>query len=403
MAYELMLNRLKYGQGTSEDALIKMKDRSFAVALERSYNSETVIHKDKTYKAIINKNKQKIDYDEKVISAPLEMNLHVGSTVYVPRNETRWIVTTEYLGEKAYFKGDIKRAIYEVSWRDEKDVKHTHWAAVRGPVETKIKSDPVKGVANDIPNNTLTIWIGQTDGTEALKRYSFLMVAGKVWKITVTDDVSQPGLVELQLIEALSNKDLDNKEEQIARDDKISFSCIFDRIKEFKVGESISVNPNLYINGKLMTDVHADKLEIDCMQNTNCTIAENNIIFHEEGTYRIHVGYSDITKGSTYEIKIEENKATTDELYVIEGNQRIKPMTSTFEEYTLEYYIDGVKQENPVIGSWYIDEKYATIVEQDEDKVVLKFTNTVGKTELKYIYDNQILASHSINVVSIFG
>ena len=298
MSYELLQRRLKYGCGTNEDALVKMKDRSFSIALERAYNAETVVHKEQTYKAIINENKQKIEYDEKIISAPHEMNLHVGSTVYVPRNDTRWIVTTEHLGEKAYFKGDIKKAIYLISWRDENDVKHSHWAAVRGPVETKIKSDPVKGVANHVPNNTLVVWIGQTDGTEALKRYSYLMIADRVWEVTVTDDISQPGLVELQLIEAPMNKDLDNQEDKIARDDKVIFSCTLDKSNTFKALEKISVNPNLYINGKLMTSVHSDKFRIFC-GSENCVIEDHTIKFLETGSYEITVSYEDITNEKT--------------------------------------------------------------------------------------------------------
>ena len=402
MSYELLQRRLKYGCGTNEDALVKMKDRSFSIALERAYNAETVVHKEQTYKAIINENKQKIEYDEKIISAPHEMNLHVGSTVYVPRNDTRWIVTTEHLGEKAYFKGDIKKAIYLISWRDENDVKHSHWAAVRGPVETKIKSDPVKGVANHVPNNTLVVWIGQTDGTEALKRYSYLMIADRVWEVAVTDDISQPGLVELQLIEAPMNKDLDNEEDKIARDDKVVFSCTLDKSQNFKVLEKISINPNLYINGKLMTSVHADKFVVTC-DSDKCVIDNQSVTFLETGSYNITVLYKDITNQKTYSINVETEKAEDDEIFVIEGNQKIKPMTSTFEEYKLEYYLNGVSVDNSIVGYWSIDPSYATIIEEGHNRVVLKFTSKVGNVQLKYMHEDIALATHDINVVSVFG
>ncbi len=402
MSYELLQQRLKHGCGTSEEALIKMKDRSFNIALQRAYNAETIIHKDEEYKAIINENRQKIEYDEKIISAPNEANLHVGSTVYVPRDNTRWVVTTEHLGEKAYFKGDIKKAIYLVSWRDEKNVKHSHWAAVRGPVETKIKSDPVKGIANHIPNNTLVVWIGQTEGTEALKRYSYLMIADKVWEVTVTDEISQPGLVELQLIEAPLNKDLDNQEDKIARDDKIIFSCTLDKSQSFKVLERISVNPNLYINGKIMTETHADKIKVFCGSDY-CTVENETLLFSKAGSYEVRVGYEGITNEKIYNITVEEEKLENDEIFVIEGNQRIKPMTSTFEEYNLEYYLNGVKSDISVEGYWDIDSSFATIIEQGKDRVVLKFTNRVGNAELRYMSNENTLAKQTINVVSVFG
>ena len=402
MSYELLQKRLSYGCGTNEDSLIKMKDRSFKVALERAYNAETVIHKDKTYRAIINENRQKIDYDEKIVSAPIEMNLHVGSTLFIPRTDTRWIVTTEHLDEKAYFMGDIKKAIYLVSWRDEQDVKHSHWAAVRGPVETKIKAEPNKGVAYHSRNNTIVLWIGQTDGTEALKRYSYLMVANKVWEIAVVDDVSQPGLVELHLIEALKNGELDNEEDNIARDETIEFTCIFDRVREFRIGESISVNPNLYIDGKLEANKHKDKLVISC-DSEFCKITDNTVLFEQAGDYSISIYYKDIINPVTYNLSIIEEILTNDESYVIEGNQKIRPMTSTFEEYLLEYYVNGVKSENPVTGTWVVDSKFAAIIEQSNNKIVLKFTNEVGTTELKYMNESQELANHKINIVSVFG
>lgn len=401
MSFELMKKRTKQ-IGLNEDRLVAGKEYSFKVALERAYNAETAIHKDETYRVIINNNKQKIDYDEKIVSASNDMGLHTGSTIYVPRTDTHWLVITEHLSEKAYFKGDIKKALYEISWRDENNIKYSHWASVRGPVETKIKSDPVKGIANDIPNNTLTIWIGQTQGTQALKRYSFLMVAGKVWKVTVVDDVSQPGLVELQLIEAIANPAYDSLESNIARDKKILLTTIFDSVVEFKTNESISVNPNLHINGKLETAKHSDSLSITCSSEL-CSIGEDTVEFTTPGNYQITIGYKDLDIFKTYSITIVDSKTKDDISYIIEGNTKVRPMTSTLEDYTLEYYNNGVKGEIPVSGEWSIDPLYASILKQDSERVTLKFTSIVGKTELKYIYNNEVLATQPINIVSVFG
>jgi len=38
----------------------------------------------------------------------------------------------------AYFRGEIRRCSYTIDWIDEEGNKHTSFAAVRGPVETKI-------------------------------------------------------------------------------------------------------------------------------------------------------------------------------------------------------------------------------------------------------------------------
>jgi hypothetical protein len=39
--------------------------------------------------------------------------------------------------ELAYFRGDIRKCSYEIAWEDENG-KHSTYAAIRGPVETKI-------------------------------------------------------------------------------------------------------------------------------------------------------------------------------------------------------------------------------------------------------------------------
>ena len=41
------------------------------------------------------------------------------------------------MNEIAYFRGEIRRCSYEISWEDENGM-HSTYAAIRGPVETKI-------------------------------------------------------------------------------------------------------------------------------------------------------------------------------------------------------------------------------------------------------------------------
>ena len=42
------------------------------------------------------------------------------------------------LTELAYFRGEIRRCSYEINWIDEDGNLNSSYAAVRGPVETKI-------------------------------------------------------------------------------------------------------------------------------------------------------------------------------------------------------------------------------------------------------------------------
>jgi len=41
------------------------------------------------------------------------------------------------MNEIAYFRGEIRKCSYEISWEDEEGI-HSTYAAIRGPVETKI-------------------------------------------------------------------------------------------------------------------------------------------------------------------------------------------------------------------------------------------------------------------------
>jgi len=42
------------------------------------------------------------------------------------------------LDEIAYFRGEIRRCDYTITWLDEDGNEKTTYAAIRGPVETKI-------------------------------------------------------------------------------------------------------------------------------------------------------------------------------------------------------------------------------------------------------------------------
>ena len=53
------------------------------------------------------------------------------------RTNTYWICYLQDLTELAYFRGDIRKCSYKINWVDEGEKKSTY-AAIRGPVETKI-------------------------------------------------------------------------------------------------------------------------------------------------------------------------------------------------------------------------------------------------------------------------
>jgi hypothetical protein len=87
--------------------------------------------------ALINPNAVKQDYDDKVISIGNEYNYKPGTIFEWVGTKTFWIVYLQDLTELAYFRGDIRKCSHQIAWEDE-DGLHKTYAAVRGPVETKI-------------------------------------------------------------------------------------------------------------------------------------------------------------------------------------------------------------------------------------------------------------------------
>ena len=89
--------------------------------------------------ALINPDKNKFDYDNKIVSVGFEHGFEVGDVFEWERTNSYWLITLQDLDEIAYFRGEIRRADYKINWLDEDGKEWSSYAAIRGPVETKIK------------------------------------------------------------------------------------------------------------------------------------------------------------------------------------------------------------------------------------------------------------------------
>ena len=61
------------------------------------------------------------------------------------------------------------------------------------------------------------------------------MVKGETWEIASVDYLTTPGILELNLVEAQDNRDLDNTSLGIARDNKFTFTNVFDKDLDFQL------------------------------------------------------------------------------------------------------------------------------------------------------------------------
>ncbi len=206
------------GGNRQQERMIKDKRRSLEHALWNSYQAAEVIKTDAELKrpvrALINPNKLKQDYDDKIISVGFEYGFAPGTVFEWLGTDTYWIVYLQDLTELAYFRGDIRKCSYTIAWEDE-DGLHSTYAAVRGPVETKINFIQKHGISVDTPNHSLSILMPKNEYTlNYFKRYSKFYLQGDdtCWRVEATDWISTPGILEVTAVEYYANETEDNTE-----------------------------------------------------------------------------------------------------------------------------------------------------------------------------------------------
>lgn len=215
-----------------QDRMIRDKYRTLLRALKYSYQGAWVkkyypdyietmdgMRERSPERALINPNKLKMDYDDKIISIPFDAGFKIGDIFEWVNTGTFWLVELQDLEELAYFRGEIRKCTYQISWQDEGEIYSTY-AAIRGPVETKINFIQKHGISIDSPNHSLYIRMPANEHTlKQFQRYSKFYLndigteAERVcWRVEATDSISVPGLLEITAVEYFSNKDEDDME-----------------------------------------------------------------------------------------------------------------------------------------------------------------------------------------------
>jgi hypothetical protein len=70
-------------------------------------------------RALVNPNKLTMDYDNKILSVGYEYDYKPGDIFKWLNTDTYWIVYLQDLTELAYFRGDIRKCRYTISWKGE--------------------------------------------------------------------------------------------------------------------------------------------------------------------------------------------------------------------------------------------------------------------------------------------
>lgn len=186
--------------------MVEGKLKSLYRALLYSYQAAW-IRKDYTddnyVRALINPDKIKFDYDEKIVSVEFEYEFHPGDSFEWPKNSgIHWIIYKQEVTELAYFRGNVRKCqLLEVKDPETKETESI-WAAVRGPVETKINSIQKAGIVADVPNLSLEIYMMRTDKNIRLfSRYERFNFMNRTWKVNATDDISTSGILQVMAVE----------------------------------------------------------------------------------------------------------------------------------------------------------------------------------------------------------
>ena len=228
---DLSARLIQSGGFAQQDRMIRDKRMALNKALKYSYQAALVkkVIPDDTevmdgeknkppVRALINANKLKFDYDDKIISIGFEHGFNSGDVFEWCNTNTYWIIYGQELTELAYFRAGIRRCTQRIKFLDENKIEHTVFAAVRGPVETRIDFIQKHGLYVDTPNHSLHILMPKNSATmHYFQRYAkfYLTDADSpdnktCWRVEATDSISTPGILEINAVEYFANEQEDD-------------------------------------------------------------------------------------------------------------------------------------------------------------------------------------------------
>ena len=208
------------GGPAQQSRMITDKRKTLDRVIKYSYQGafiQRIGEKTKPAPALINPNKLKQDYDDKILSIGFEYNFQPGDIFEWCQTGTYWLIYLQDLTELAYFRGDIRKCSYQIVWMDEQNEEHKTYAAIRGPVETKINYIQKHTISLDEPNYSLNILMPLTnESLNYFKRYNKFYLQNddkKVcWRVEAVDWISTPGILEITAVEYYANKSEDDIE-----------------------------------------------------------------------------------------------------------------------------------------------------------------------------------------------
>lgn len=290
-ALENMETRINYNGGKEQQARMnESKLRSLKKALLYSYQAATATLADgRDFKCLINPDKLKPDYDDKIISIPFSdiclnaerigktaegiqiIGMKAGDVFTWKENNTKWLVYLQMLEETAYFRAEIRKCNYAI----EIDGK-SYDICLAGPSETMIDWVKKNIEVFNKENYTTSLYVTKDETTSAFfHRFSVIKINNKPWEVQAIDDLSIEGVIEVALKETYSNTIEDAVEEE----------------RNAEKEEIPTIKPTVYIDGPEITFPYGEE--------------SYSIVGASEGTWEIDTNKVIITNQTETTVNIE--------------------------------------------------------------------------------------------------
>ena len=238
-------------------SLYSRDEDEYVHALEQVVDSLTAA--EPYFKALINHDKLKVDYEDKIISIPfkeapegseeeIDTDFHNGTVFkWVHGNkqewtpDTYWIVYMQYSEQTAYFRAEIRKADEEIQIiiiddeGNENTVSYRGW--MTGPNETTALWNTKRGVVWNDMNYTKLLYITKDEDTLAyFQRFDRIIINGKPWQVQAYNDAYSTskrgdyssGIIRVALKETYTSTDQFIKELKDAEAAQIQADLAYD-------------------------------------------------------------------------------------------------------------------------------------------------------------------------------
>ena len=376
MSIKTLAARMEYLGGNQIGRINQQKLRSLRWALKNSYNSrmiKTPLHA--AWPCLINTNNLKADYDKEYISVEFDSGLEAGDTFECLDDGTHWMIYLPVITETAYLQSEIIRCRYTLEVNEKE-----YWIYFQGPTETDLRWFQKNQINVNELNLSGTIYIKNDENTKNyFKRFTRVKLDGHEWEVQVTDSITVPGIIELEVQEYYDN----TIEElpKIHQNSKVEIDP-----KPTIIGETL-VKPDTIVGYMIDAEYYSPDNEWSVIDNPRVrieSIKDNGRICE----VRIYAG---TVKPFTLQYGDQLLKVNVDwEKPIIQGPQVVYP----YDTHT--YWLKNKK------GEFSINSNLAKIIEFNEDSCKVEIvTGKKGKFVLDCLLEDGTTTFLEIDIKSL--